>query len=81
MISWVEKGQLPEKSETRGKAREFLVACSMYDPTVFKIKDGVLMFTKTANRNQTREVGQIYIPASTVRELWSLCHQIDLGVH
>ena len=26
VISWVEKGQLPEKSETRGKAREFLVA-------------------------------------------------------
>ena len=37
VISWVEKGQLPEKVETRGKAREVLVAgfhirsCSVQD--------------------------------------------------
>ena len=54
-ISWVEKGQIPEKVETRGKAREVLVACSIFDPAVFKMKDGVLMFTKAANRNQTGE--------------------------
>ena len=41
VISWVEKGQLPEKSETRGKAREVLVACSMFNPEVFKMKDRV----------------------------------------
>ena len=52
----VEKGQLLEKAETQGKAREVLVACSIFDPAVFKIKDGVLMFTKAANRNQTEEV-------------------------
>ena len=66
MIIWVEKEQLPEKAETRGKTREVLVARSMFDPTVFKIKDGVLMFTKAANKNQVREVGQICIPASMV---------------
>ena len=27
------------KAETRGKAREVLVACSMFDPEVFKMKD------------------------------------------
>ena len=35
VISWVEKGQLPEKAQTRGKAR---VACSIFDPAVFKMK-------------------------------------------
>ena len=49
MISWVDKGQLPEKAETRGKAREVLVGCSIFNSAVFKIKDGVLMFTKAAN--------------------------------
>ena len=39
VISWVEKEHLPEKAGTRGKVREVLVACSMFDPTVFKIKD------------------------------------------
>ena len=29
VISWVDKGQLPEKSETRGKAREVLVVYSI----------------------------------------------------
>ena len=53
VISWVEKGQLPEKAETQGK--EVLVARSIFDPAVFKMKDGVLMFTKAANRNQTGE--------------------------
>ena len=54
MNSWVERGQLPKKVETRGKAREVLVARSMFDPAVFKMKDGVLMFTKAANRKQGR---------------------------
>ena len=56
VISWVEQGRLPEKAETRGKAREVLVACSMLDPEVFKMRDKVLMFTKAANRNQIGEV-------------------------
>ena len=47
VISWVEKRQLPEKAETRGKAQEVLVACSIFDPEVF---------TKAAYRNQTGEV-------------------------
>ena len=81
MISWVEKGQLPEKAETRGKAREVLVAHSMFDPAVVKMINGLLMFTKAANRNQTGEVGRICIPASMVKEVWSLCHQSDLGGH
>ena len=81
MISWVEKGQLPEKGETRGKAREVLVASSMFDPEVFKMKDGVLMFTKAANRNGIREVWQICLPKSMVTEVWSLGHQSNLGGH
>ena len=32
-------------------------------------------------RNQIGEVGRICIPASMVREVWSLCHQSDLGGH
>ena len=47
---------MPEKGETRSKAREVLVACSMLDPEVFKMKDGVPMFTMAANRNQIGEV-------------------------
>ena len=39
-----------EKSEIRGKAREVLLVRSMFNPEVFKMKDGVLMFTKAANK-------------------------------
>ena len=49
MICWVEKRQLPEKAETTGKAREVLVARSMFDPAVFKMKDRELMFTGTGS--------------------------------
>ena len=60
MISLVEQGRVPEKKETRGKTREVLVARSMFNPEVFKMKDGVLMFTKAANRNRIGEVWRIY---------------------
>ena len=40
VIKWVEKRQLPEKAETRGKAREVFVAFSIFDPAMFKMKDG-----------------------------------------
>ena len=49
VISWVEQGHVPKKMETRGKTREVLVARFMFNPEVFKRKDGVLMFTKAAN--------------------------------
>ena len=75
MISWVEKGQLPEKAETRGKAREVLVAGSMFNPELFKMKDGVFML-KAANRIQIGEEWQIFLPE---REVWSLCHLSGLG--
>ena len=39
VISWVEKGQLTEKAKTRGQARQVLVARSIFDPAVFKMKD------------------------------------------
>ena len=81
MISWVEKGKFPDKVETRGKMKEVLAARSVFDPSVFKIRDGVLMFTKSANRHQSGEVGRICIPNSMIREVWSLCHQSDLGGH
>ena len=41
VISWVEKGQLLEKAETRGKTREVLAARSLFDPAVFKMNDRV----------------------------------------
>ena len=78
MNSWVERGQLPKKVETRVKAREVLVTRSMFDPAVFKMKDGVLMFTKAANRNHVVEVWGICLPESMIKEIWSLCHQRDL---
>ena len=56
VISSVEQGRVPEKAETRGKTREVLEACSMFDLEVFKMRYGVLMFTKAANRNWMGEV-------------------------
>ena len=32
VISWIEQGRLLEKAWTKGKAREVLVACSMFNP-------------------------------------------------
>ena len=58
-----------------------LVACFMFDPEVFKMRYGVLMFTKAANRNLIGEVWQICLPESIVLEVWSLCHQSDVGGH
>ena len=48
---------------------------------MFKMKDGVLIFTKAANRNWIGEVWRICLPESMVKEVWSLCHQSDLGGH
>ena len=81
VISWVEKGLLPNKAETWGKTKEVLAACSIFDPSVFKMRDGVLMFTKSANRHQSGEVGRICIQDSMIKEVWSLCHQSNLGGH
>ena len=53
------------------------MALSMFIPEVFKMKDGVLMYIKSANGNQLGEVGRICIPESMVREVWSICHQSD----
>ena len=81
VISWIDKGQLLEKAETWGKTREVLATRSLFDPAVFKLIGGVLMYTKAANQHQTREVGRICLPASMVKEVWSLCHQSDQGGH
>ena len=59
VISSVGQGCVPEKRETRGKVREVLVICSMFDPEIFKMKDGVLMFTKAANKNRSGEMRRI----------------------
>ena len=53
----------------------------MFDPEVFKMKDGVLMFTRAANKNRIREVWWICLPESMVKEIWSLFHQRNLGGH
>ena len=81
MISWITKGKLPEKAEKQSKAREVLTAHSLFNPELFKMQDGVLMYTKAANHNNIREVGRICIPESLVKEVWSLCHQSNLGGH
>ena len=81
VISWIEQGRLPEKTETRGKTREVLVVRSMFDPEVFKMKDGVLMFTKAVNKGRPGKVWQICLPESMVKKVWNLCHQSDLGGH
>ena len=70
-------------TETKGKASEVLVAHSMFDLEIFKMKDGVLMFTKAANKNQIGEVWQIYLPESLETEVLSLCIRAiweDMGV-
>ena len=46
VIIWVEQERTLEKTETRGKTKDALVECSMFDPTVFKMKDRVLMFIR-----------------------------------
>ena len=56
-----------------------LVACSMLDPEVFKMRDRVLMFTKASNRNQIGDVWRICLLVSMVTEVWSLCNQSDAG--
>ena len=58
MIKWVEAGQIREKSETRGKSREILVAGSMLDLDMFIIKDGILMFTKATHWSKVGDVCQ-----------------------
>ena len=79
VTSLEEQGQVPEKAGTRGKAREVLVACSMFIPEVFKMRDRVVMFMKAANRNGMGEVWWICLLESMVSEVWSLCHQSDVG--
>ena len=59
VISSVGQRCVPEKRETRGKVREVLVICSMFDPEIFKMKDRVLMFTKAANKNRSGEMRRI----------------------
>ena len=53
----------------------------MFNPKVFKMKDGLLMFTKAANMTRIGEVWRICLPESMVTEIWSLCHQSNLGGH
>ena len=69
VISWVEQGGIPEKRETIGKAREVLVTGSMFDPALFKMKDGVLVFTKAANENWKGKVWRICLLESMVKEV------------
>ena len=69
------------KTKTRRKAREVLVEHSMFDPEIFKMKDEVLMFTKAANKNWRGEVWRICVPEFMIPEVWSLCHQSNLGDH
>ena len=38
-------GRMQEKTKIRGKSWEVLVAMSMFDPEVFKMRDRILLFT------------------------------------
>ena len=62
VIKWVEAGQVAEKAQNRGKSREVLVAKSIFDPEVFKMRDGLLMFTKATNLSMAAKKWQIYLP-------------------
>ena len=46
-----------------------MVAHSMFDPEIFKMKDGVLMFTKAAKRYQMGEAWRICLLESMVTEV------------
>ena len=81
VIQWVEAGKIQEKAETRGKPREVMVAKSMFDPEMFKMWEGVVMFTKATNRNKTGDVWQVCLPESMVSEVWGSCHQSIAGGH
>ena len=51
VIKWVKRGKVPDKVEIQGKMKEVQAARSLFDPSVFNIRDGVLMFNKSANRH------------------------------
>ena len=53
----------------------------MLDPTVFKMKDRILVLTQAAKKNWIGEVWRICLPESMVTEVWSLWHQSHLGGH
>ena len=57
VIKWVKAVQIAEKSENRGKSMEVLVARSM-----FKIRDGILMFTRVTNWSRVAETWPICLP-------------------
>ena len=65
-----EDPRVPEKAERRSKAREVLVARTMFDLEVFRMRDRVLMFSKAAHRNRNQ-----------MGEVWQICHQSDVGGH
>ena len=52
----------------------------MFDPEVFMMKNGVLMFTKAANKNRNGEVWLICLSESMEKEVWNLCHQSNIGL-
>ena len=52
---------MPEKAETRGKSHEVLVPRLMFDPEWFKMRDGILMFTKATNRSRGGDIWGIWV--------------------
>ena len=80
VITWVGQGCVPEKTEFRGKAREVLVTRSMFDPEIFKMKEGVLISPRQLTRPERRGMADMP-PESMITEVWCLCHQSNLGGH
>ena len=58
LISWVRLKRIPEKANMRSKDQEVLVAVECL---TLKIRVGVLMSTKAANRNMDRRC-MVHIP-------------------
>ena len=53
----------------------------MCDPDVFKMREGILMFTKDTNQSIVWDMWRICLPESMVAEVWSLCQQSKTEAH
>ena len=82
VVSWVGQGGVLEKTETRGNAKEVLVARSGSTQRYSRWRRECWC-TKAANKERRWEVWcrQICLPKSMITEVWSWCDQSNLGGH
>ena len=60
VLEWAEKRKGPSLRELRGKEQEVLVACSLYSPELFQIRNNMLVFQMNTDKNRTETAGQIF---------------------